>query len=73
MKDYGHTTNLPRECRPPKLTVQARRALIIEATKRPKITPNELQSSTAEIKKAIHSTELGFTEKWTEKSNCLKK
>jgi transposase len=43
------TTNLPREGRPPKLMDQARRALIREATKRPKITLKELQSSTAEI------------------------
>ena len=34
---------------PPKLTDQARRALIREATKRPKITLKELQSYTAEI------------------------
>ena len=45
-KEYGTTTNLPREGRPPKLSYQARRALIREATKRPKITLKELQSST---------------------------
>ena len=28
LKEYGTTTNLPREGRPPKLTDQARRALI---------------------------------------------
>ena len=38
-KEYGNTTNLPREDHPPKLTDQARRALVSEATKRPKITP----------------------------------
>uniref|UniRef100_A0AAZ3QHL2 Sleeping Beauty transposase HTH domain-containing protein n=1 Tax=Oncorhynchus tshawytscha TaxID=74940 RepID=A0AAZ3QHL2_ONCTS len=48
-KEYGTTTNLPREGRPRKLTDQARRALIREATKRPKVTLKELQSSTAEI------------------------
>ncbi|MGH0144834.1 UNVERIFIED_CONTAM: hypothetical protein FKN15_012134 [Acipenser sinensis] len=37
-KEYGTTTNLAREGRPPKLMDQARRALIREATKRPKIT-----------------------------------
>ena len=37
-KEYGTTTNLPREGRPPKLTDQPRRALIREATKRPKKT-----------------------------------
>uniref|UniRef100_A0A8C8EJB1 Coatomer subunit zeta n=1 Tax=Oncorhynchus tshawytscha TaxID=74940 RepID=A0A8C8EJB1_ONCTS len=37
-KEYGTTTNLPREGRPPKLTDQARRGLIRRATKRPKIT-----------------------------------
>ena len=30
-KEYGTTANLPREGRPPKLTDQARRALIREA------------------------------------------
>ena len=34
-KEYVTTTNLPRKGRPPKLTDQARRALIREATKRP--------------------------------------
>ena len=48
-KEYDTTTNLPREGHPPKLTDQARRALIREATKRPKITLKELQSSTAEV------------------------
>ena len=48
-KEYGTTTNLPREGRPPKLTDQARRASIRESAKRPKITLTELQSSTAEI------------------------
>ena len=36
-KEYGTTTNLPREARPPNLKDQARRAFIREATKRPKI------------------------------------
>ena len=47
-KEYGTTTNLPIEGRPPKLTDQARRALVREAIKRPKITLKEQQSS-AEI------------------------
>ena len=45
-KEYGTTTNLPRESSPPKLTDQAMRALVREATKRPKITLKELQTST---------------------------
>jgi hypothetical protein len=49
MEEYGTTTNLPREGHPPKLTDQARRAIIREATKRPKITLKVLQSSTVEI------------------------
>ena len=53
-KDYGTITNLPREGRPPKLTDQARRALIREATKRPNITLKELQSPTAEIGVSVH-------------------
>ena len=73
-KHYRTTTNLPREGHPPKLTDQARRALIKEATKRPKINLKELQSSTAEIgvsvHRTIHSTELGFTEECPEKKAC---
>ena len=57
-KEYGTTTNLPREERRPKLTDQARRALIGEATKRPKITLKELQSSTAEIGVSVYRTTL---------------
>ena len=57
-KEYGITTNLPREGLPPKLTDQARRALIRDATKRPKITLEELQSSTAEIGVSVHRTTL---------------
>ena len=41
-KIYVTTTNLPREGSPPKLTDQARRVLIRETTKRPKITLKEL-------------------------------
>ena len=51
-------TNLPREGRPPKLTDQARRAFIREATKRPTLTLKELQSSTAEIGVSVHRTTL---------------
>ena len=56
LKEYGTTTNLPREGCPPKLTDQARGALIREATKRPKITLKELQSSTAETGISVHRT-----------------
>ena len=48
-KEYGTTTNLSREGRPPKLTDQARKALISDATNRPELTLKELQSATAEI------------------------
>ena len=58
MKEYGTTTNLPRQCRPSKLTAQARRVFIREATKRPKITLKELQSSTVEIGVSVHRTTL---------------
>ena len=52
---------MPREGRPPKPTDQARRALIREATKRPKITLKELQSSTAESEVSVHRTTLSRT------------
>ena len=55
------TTNLPREDRPPKLTDQARRALIREAAQRPKVTLKELQSSTAETGVSVHRTTISCT------------
>ena len=61
LKEYGTTANLPREGRPPKLTDPARKVLIIEATKRPKITLKVLQSSTAEIGVSVHRTTLSHT------------
>ena len=60
-KEYGITTNLPREGHPPKLMNQARRSLIREATKRPNITLKELQSSTAEAGVFVHRTTLRRT------------
>ena len=53
--------NLPREGRSPKLTDQARRALIREATKRQNITLKELQSSAVEIGVSVHRTTLSRT------------
>jgi hypothetical protein len=44
-----------------KLMDQARRALIREATKRPKITLKELQSFTAEFGVSVHRTTLSRT------------
>ena len=52
---------MPREGRPTKLTDQARRAIIREATKRPKMTLKELQSSTVEIGVSVHRTTLNHT------------
>ena len=54
--------NKPAKRGPPtKLTDQARRALIREATKRPKITLKELQSSTVKIGVSVHRTTLSCT------------
>ena len=73
-KEYGTTTKLPREGLPPKLTDHARGALIRDATKRPKITMKELQSSTAEIGVSVHRTTLSHTlhRAGLYRSNCLK-
>ena len=57
-KEHGTATNLPRVGRPPKLTDHARKALIREETKRPKITLKGLQSSTVEIGVSVHRTTL---------------
>ena len=59
-KEYGTSTNLPRAGRPPKLTDQARRALI-RGNKETKITLKELQSSTEEIGVSVHRTTLSHT------------
>jgi hypothetical protein len=61
LKEHGTATNRPREGRPPKLTNQARRALIREASKRSKITLMELQSSTAEMGVFVLRTTLSHT------------
>ena len=53
-KEYGKTTNLPRHGHPPKLIGQARRALIIEAARRPMATLEELQRSTALVRESVH-------------------
>ena len=55
-KAYGTTANLPRHGRPPKLTGQARRAFIREAAKRPMVTLEELQRSTAQVGESVHRT-----------------
>ena len=56
MEEYGTTSNLPRHGRPPKLTGRAKRALIREATKRPMVTLEELQRSTAQVGESVHRT-----------------
>ncbi|KAL7855533.1 hypothetical protein AOLI_G00191370 [Acnodon oligacanthus] len=47
-KEYGTTVNLPRQGRPPKLTGRTRRAPIRDAAKRPMVTLDEMQRSTAQ-------------------------
>ncbi|CAB1441192.1 unnamed protein product [Pleuronectes platessa] len=55
-KEYGTTANLPRGGRPPKLKSRTRRKLIREATRRPMVTLEELQRSTAEVGETVHRT-----------------
>jgi len=55
-KEYGTTANLPRHGHPPKLTGRARRALIREAAKRPMVTLEELQRSTAQVGESVNRT-----------------
>ncbi|CAB1454246.1 unnamed protein product [Pleuronectes platessa] len=55
-KEYGTTANLPRGGRPPKLKSRTRRKLIREATRRPMVTLEELQRSTAEVGESVHRT-----------------
>uniref|UniRef100_A0AAZ1XDH6 Transposase Tc1-like domain-containing protein n=1 Tax=Oreochromis aureus TaxID=47969 RepID=A0AAZ1XDH6_OREAU len=55
-KEYGTTVNLPRQGRPPKLTGRTRRALIRNAAKRPMVTLDKLQRSTAQVGESVHRT-----------------
>uniref|UniRef100_A0A8C7RFJ4 Tc1-like transposase DDE domain-containing protein n=1 Tax=Oncorhynchus mykiss TaxID=8022 RepID=A0A8C7RFJ4_ONCMY len=53
-KEYQTTANLPRPGRPSKLSAHTRRRLIRDAAKRPMITLDELQRSTAEVGDSVH-------------------
>uniref|UniRef100_A0A8L0DPU9 Transposase Tc1-like domain-containing protein n=1 Tax=Oncorhynchus mykiss TaxID=8022 RepID=A0A8L0DPU9_ONCMY len=55
-KEYQTTANLPRPGRPSKLSAHTRRGLIRDAAKRPMITLDELQRSTAEVGDSVHRT-----------------
>ena len=55
-KKYGTTANLPRQGHAPKLTSWKSRKLIKGATKRPMVTLEELQRSTAEVGESVHGT-----------------
>uniref|UniRef100_A0A8D0B0E3 Transposase Tc1-like domain-containing protein n=1 Tax=Sander lucioperca TaxID=283035 RepID=A0A8D0B0E3_SANLU len=75
-KEHGTTVNLQRDGHPPKLTDRARRALIREAAQRPKVTLEELQSSTAETGVSVHRTTIsrtlhrvGLLAEWPEESH----
>ena len=59
-KEYGTTANLPRHGHPPKLTGWAIRALIREAAKRPMVTLEELQRSTAQVGESVHRTTISY-------------
>ena len=79
-KEYQTTANLPRPGRPSKLSAHSRR-LTRDAAKRPMITLDELQRSTAEVGDSVHRTtisrilyctNLAFMEEWQEESHFLK-
>ncbi|CDR00204.1 unnamed protein product, partial [Oncorhynchus mykiss] len=53
---YQTTANLTRPGRPSKLSAHTRRRLIRDAAKRPMITLDELQRSTAEVGDSVHRT-----------------
>lgn len=79
-KEYQTTANLPRPGRPSKLSAHTRRRLIRDAAKRPMITLDELQRSTAEVGDSVHRTtmvvcctNLAFMEEWQEECHFLKR
>uniref|UniRef100_A0A8C7PSK3 Tc1-like transposase DDE domain-containing protein n=1 Tax=Oncorhynchus mykiss TaxID=8022 RepID=A0A8C7PSK3_ONCMY len=55
-KENQTTANLPRPGRPSKRSAHTRRRLIRDAAKRPMITLDELQRSTAEVGDSVHRT-----------------
>lgn len=55
-KEYQTTANLRRPGRRSKLSAHTRRRLIRDAAKRPMITLDELQRSTAEVGDSVHRT-----------------
>uniref|UniRef100_A0A8C7LU61 Tc1-like transposase DDE domain-containing protein n=1 Tax=Oncorhynchus mykiss TaxID=8022 RepID=A0A8C7LU61_ONCMY len=55
-KEYQTTANLPRPGRPSKISAHTRRRRIRDAAKRPMITLDELQRSTAEVGDSVHRT-----------------
>ncbi|KAI4898647.1 hypothetical protein NFI96_026008 [Prochilodus magdalenae] len=59
--EYQTTANLPRPSRPSKLSAQTRRRLVRDAAKRPMITLDELQRSTAEVEDSVHRTTVSRT------------
>uniref|UniRef100_A0AAZ3PNI7 Sleeping Beauty transposase HTH domain-containing protein n=1 Tax=Oncorhynchus tshawytscha TaxID=74940 RepID=A0AAZ3PNI7_ONCTS len=75
-KEYQTTANLPRPGRHSKLSAHTRRRLIRDAAKRPMITLDELQRSTAEVGDSrisvVYCTNLAFMEEWQEESHFLK-
>ncbi|CAB1453064.1 unnamed protein product [Pleuronectes platessa] len=62
-KEYGTTANLPRGGRPPKLKSRTRRKLIRAATRRPMVTLEELQRSTAEVGESPSKIPFGVCQK----------
>ncbi|CDQ56506.1 unnamed protein product [Oncorhynchus mykiss] len=59
-KECQTTANLPRPGRPSKLSAHTRRRLIRDAAKRPMITLDELQGSTAEVGDSVHRTTISL-------------
>ena len=55
-KEYQTTANLRRPGHPSKLSAHTMRRLIRDAAKRPMITLDELQRSTAEVGDSVHRT-----------------
>ena len=78
-KEYGTTTNLPREGRPPKLTDPGKEGIYKSGNKETKNNPEgavKLHSrdwSTCPYGHfKLYTPELGFTEEWPEKKPLLK-
>lgn len=78
-KTLGTVMNLPRSGRPPKISTKVKRKIIKEVTKKPEITPKELQACLALAKVKVSEVtirrtlgKLGYVREYETENQCKK-